>query len=116
MSSMKAVQLVAHGRPGKFEVVQLPDPQPGPDEVLVQVKATGLNHLDLWTEEGGLPVPIQLPRILGCETAGQIIALGADVDDWRVGQRVALQSNLFCGTCEFCLKGEESICLHGKIL
>lgn len=113
---MKAVQLVAHGQPGRFQSVELPDPQPAPDEVLLQVKATGLNHLDLWSEQGGLPVPLQLPRTLGCEVSGQIIGLGADVDDWRIGERVAVQSNLFCGSCEFCLKGEESICLNGKLL
>jgi NADPH:quinone reductase-like Zn-dependent oxidoreductase len=113
---MKAVQLIAHGSPGKFELRDVADPKPTPDQVLVQIKACGLNRLDLWAEEGGLPLPIQLPRTLGCEIAGQIIALGADIDDWRIGERVAIQSNLFCGFCEYCLKGEESICLNGKLL
>jgi NADPH:quinone reductase-like Zn-dependent oxidoreductase len=113
---MKAIRLVAHGVPGRFELVDLPVPEPGPEEVLVQVAACGLNRLDLWLEEGGLPIPVPLPRIPGCEIAGHIQALGADVDEWQLGDRVAIQSNLFCGHCEFCLRGEESLCLEASIL
>ena len=72
---MKAVQLVAHGTPGKFELRELPEPQPAPGEVVVQVQACGLNHLDLWLEAGALPMPAQLPRTPGCEIAGRILAL-----------------------------------------
>jgi 2-desacetyl-2-hydroxyethyl bacteriochlorophyllide A dehydrogenase len=113
---MKAVQLVAHGKPGTFRVADVAALQPGADEVVVQVKACGLNRLDLWLEEGTLPLQLQLPRIPGAEIAGVISKLGSDVDDWRVGDRVAVQSNLFCGQCEFCLRGDESICLKGLML
>src|SRR5688500_13342565 len=113
---MRAVQLTKHGIPGAFWVSDIPKPRPTPDEVLVQVKACGVNRLDLWAEEGGLPVKLQLPRTLGGEVAGVIAELGDDVDDWRIGERVAIQSNLFCGLCEYCLKGDESICLNGKLL
>jgi 2-desacetyl-2-hydroxyethyl bacteriochlorophyllide A dehydrogenase len=116
MAIVKAVQLVTHGKPGQFRLQDLPDPAPGPDEVVVQVKACGLNHLDLWLEEGALPVPVQLPRIPGCEVAGVVTALGDDVDEWRRGDRVAVQSNLFCGHCEHCEHEEESLCLHTVIL
>lgn len=112
---MRSVQLVAHGAPGKFEVREVAVPRPAPDEVLLRVKACGVNRLDLWAEEAGLPVPISLPRVLGGEAAGVIEELGADVDDWRRGDRVAVQSNLSCGVCEYCLKGEESTCLQGKL-
>ena len=113
---MKAVQLLAHGTPGQFRFGDVPDPTPAADEVVVRVRACGVNRLDLWFEQGDLPTPVALPRIGGCEAAGEILALGADVDQWRVGDRVAVQSNLFCGTCEFCLRGEDSICLNGKLL
>lgn len=116
MRRMKALQLLAHGRPGTLELRDLPDPVPAPDEVVVQVKACGVNHLDLWAEEAGLPVPLTLPRTLGCEIAGVIAALGEDVDQWQVGERVAVQSNLFCGTCEYCRNGEESICMNAVLL
>ena len=113
---MKANQLIAHGAPGKFELRDVPDPQPGPGEAVVQVHACGLNHLDLWLEEAGLPIPVKLPRTAGGEIAGTIAALGADVSGWKAGDRVAIQSNLFCGKCEFCLRGEDSMCLRGEIL
>ncbi|MBI3876343.1 MAG: zinc-binding dehydrogenase [Verrucomicrobia bacterium] len=113
---MKALQLTAHGSPGQFSLRDVPDPQPAADEVVVRVRACGLNRLDLWVEAGSLPVAIQLPRTPGSEAAGEIAALGADVDQWRVGDRVAVQSNLFCGECEFCLRGEESICLNSRLL
>jgi 2-desacetyl-2-hydroxyethyl bacteriochlorophyllide A dehydrogenase len=113
---VKAIQLVAQGVPGKFELRDLPDPQPGPGEVVVEVKACGLNHLDLWLESAGLPVQIPMPRTPGGEVSGVVCALGANVNGWSVGDRVAVQSNLFCGDCEFCRRGDESICLKGGIL
>lgn len=84
----------------------------------MRVRACGLNRLDLWLEEGALPMPIQLPRVAGGEIAGEVLALGAEVDgrSWKVGDRVAVQSNLFCGKCEFCLAGDESLCLNGQLL
>src|SRR5580658_1016396 len=113
---MKAVQLIAHGAPGQFKFSDVPDPVPAADEVVVRVRACGLNRLDLWMEEGTLPIPDQLPRVPGSEISGEVLAPGRDVSDWRVGDRVAVQSNLFCGHCEFCARGEESVCLHGKLL
>jgi len=113
---MKAVQLVQHGTPGVFEIREIADPKPGPDEVLVRVCACGLNHLDLWLEEGALPIPLKLPRTPGGEVAGIVEAVGREVPDWQPGQRVAIQSNLFCGVCEFCARGEDSLCLNGELL
>jgi NADPH:quinone reductase-like Zn-dependent oxidoreductase len=112
---VKAVQLIAHGAPGTFELRDLPEPRPGANDV-VQVEACGLNHLDLWLEEAGLPIPLQLPRTPGGEIAGTISEVGSGVKDWKRGERVAVQSNLFCGDCEFCRRGEESLCLRGEIL
>lgn len=113
---MKAVQLVAHGAPGKFELRELPHPAPAPDEVVVQVQACGLNHLDLWVEEGGLPIPVKLPRTPGGEIAGRVLTAGAAVTEWRAGDRVAVQSSLFCGQCEFCRRGEECLCLNSQLV
>jgi 2-desacetyl-2-hydroxyethyl bacteriochlorophyllide A dehydrogenase len=113
---MKAIQLLAHGIPGKLELREVPDPKPGTDEVVVQVQSCGLNHIDLWTEAGGLPVPIELPRIPGGEIAGRVWEVGSAVADWKRGDEVAIQSNIFCGKCEFCARGDESICLTGRLL
>src|SRR6185437_10570533 len=113
---MKALQLVAHGAPGKFELRDVPGPQPSPDEAVVEVQSCGLNHLDLWLEEAGLPIPVKLPRTPGGEIAGKVVALGENVFGWKIGDRVAVQSNIFCGECEFCKRGEDSMCLRGEIL
>ena len=113
---MKAVQLIAHGAPGRFELRDLPEPQPAPDEVVVQVQTCGLNHLDLWLEEAGLPMPVQLPRTPGGEVAGRILETGSNVNDWKPGDEVAVQSNLFCGECEFCQRRQESLCLRSVML
>ena len=113
---MKTLQLIAHGQPGTFKLSNLPDPQPQADEVVVQVRACGLNHLDLWLESAGLPVQVPLPRTPGGEVAGEIFSVGSEVKDWKLGDRVAVQSNLFCGECEFCKRGDESICIKGELL
>jgi 2-desacetyl-2-hydroxyethyl bacteriochlorophyllide A dehydrogenase len=113
---MKAVRLIAHGAPGQFDFSDAPDPVPAPGEVLVAVRACGLNRLDLWLEEGSLPIPVTLPRIPGSEISGQVVAAGPDVTGWQPGERVAVQSNLFCGHCEFCARGDESLCLNGQLL
>ena len=113
---MKAIQLLAHGTPGILEIRDLPDPQPGADEVIVQVQSCGLNHLDLWLEAGGLPIQVPLPRTPGGEVAGRICEVGANVSDWKPGDEVAVQSNLFCGECEFCQRGDEAICVRGELL
>jgi NADPH:quinone reductase-like Zn-dependent oxidoreductase len=117
---VKAIQLVAHGKPGKFELRDLPDPQPKAGDVVVQVQSCGLNHLDLWLEEAGLPIPAQLPRTPGGEIAGKIVEIGSagvsPASAWHIGDAVAVQSTIFCGECEFCRRGEESICLRSEIL
>jgi NADPH:quinone reductase-like Zn-dependent oxidoreductase len=116
---VKAAQLIAHGAPGKFELRDVPDPQAAPNEAVVQVEACGLNHLDLWLEEAGLPIPIQLPRTPGGEVAGRIASVNVapgQTSSWKVGDAVAVQSNLFCGECEYCQRGEQSLCLRGEIL
>jgi NADPH:quinone reductase-like Zn-dependent oxidoreductase len=113
---VKAAQLVANGSAGKFELRDVPDPQPGATDVVVQVAACGLNHLDLWLEDAGLPIQVPLPRTPGGEIAGRILAVGPSVSAWKPGDPVAIQSNIFCGECEFCRKGEESLCLKGELL
>jgi NADPH:quinone reductase-like Zn-dependent oxidoreductase len=113
---MTSCQLIAHGAPGRFELKELPDPRPGPGEAVVRVAACGLNHLDLWLEAGGLPITPRLPRTPGGEVAGTVAAVGEGVAGWAAGDRVAVQSNLFCGGCEFCARGDESLCLRGELL
>jgi len=113
---MKAFQLVEHGAPGRFELRDVPDPKPAPGDVVIDVRACGLNHLDLWLEEAGLPIKVDLPRTPGGEVAGVVSQRGQGVADWQPGDRVGVQSNLFCGQCEFCQRREDSMCLRSRLL
>src|SRR5688572_5116931 len=88
--AMRAVQLVEFGAPGKFELHEVPDPVPGEDEVVVDIRVCGLNRLDLWLEENALPIKPSLPRTTGGEVAGRLAEVGAGVRGWRAGDRVAV--------------------------
>ncbi|HKZ23570.1 MAG TPA: zinc-binding dehydrogenase [Thermoplasmata archaeon] len=114
---MKAVVVPRYGGPEVLELVtNYPDPVPGPDQVVVRVHATSLNHLDLFVREGIPALKLTLPHILGCDAAGDIAEVGSDVTDIEVGERVVVNPGISCGRCEFCLTGEDSLCVEYRIL
>ncbi|MFN0026128.1 MAG: quinone oxidoreductase family protein [Acidimicrobiales bacterium] len=84
---MRAIQMTSTGGPEVLTFQDLPDPSPGPDEVLVQLAAAGLNYIDTYQRSGLYPVP--MPYVPGLEGAGTITALGAGVSGFQLGQRVA---------------------------
>ncbi len=84
---MHAIQMTAPGGPEVLTYCDVTDPSPGPDEVLVQLAAAGLNYIDTYQRSGLYPVP--MPYIPGLEGAGTITALGQGVTGFKVGQRVA---------------------------
>ena len=85
---MRAVRIHEDGGPEVLRYEEIPDPEPGPGEVLVALRASGLNHLDVWLRKGLPSVP--KPRILGADGAGVVAALGKGVDGFEVGDRVVL--------------------------
>ncbi|HEY7874818.1 MAG TPA: alcohol dehydrogenase catalytic domain-containing protein [Actinomycetota bacterium] len=97
------------------EVVDLPDPEPGPGEVVVAVRAAALNHLDLWTVSGAIAEP-KLPHVLGADGAGEIVALGDGVTGVRRGDRVIVNPAISCGRCERCRAGEQSECTTFRMI
>ncbi|WP_332687605.1 Zn-dependent alcohol dehydrogenase [Devosia sp.] len=109
---MQAAVLRAFGAPLEIETVS--HANPGLREVLVEVAATGLCHTDLHFMQGHLPVPV--PAILGHETAGVVLAVGAGVSAFAPGDHVVGCLSAFCGCCEFCLSGRPSICEDGDHL
>jgi len=114
---LKAVVVPRYGGPEVLELVtNYPDPVPGPDQVVVRVHATSLNHLDLFVREGIPALKLTLPHILGCDAAGDIAEVGSDVTDIEVGERVVVNPGISCGRCEFCLTGEDSLCVEYRIL
>ncbi len=83
---------------------------------MVRVKACGLNRLDLWIRSGSLARKPSLPHIMGSEVAGAVEAVGAGVSGVAPGDAVVVAPYLFCGRCEFCLEGQETVCLRSDIL
>jgi len=89
---VKAVRIHEDGGPEVLRIDQVPDPEPGPGEVLVRLRAASLNHLDVWVRRGLPSVP--KPRILGADGAGVVEALGEGVDGLTSGERVVLNPGL----------------------
>lgn len=93
----------------KWELREVPRPEPGPNQVLIQMRASGICYTDVHQTKNELPGPF--PRILGHEPVGEIIALGTGVTTRKVGDRVGVpwvQST--CGRCEWCLRGKNLFC------
>jgi NADPH:quinone reductase len=86
---MKAVVMTRPGGPEVMEYVTRPDPQPAPDEVLIEVKVAGVNFLDLGVRQGMLWQDSTGPQVMGVEGAGRVLATGAGVTDFAAGDNVA---------------------------
>lgn len=99
----------------KLDLVDLPVPQPGPDEVLIRVAACGICGSDVHGYDGstGRRIP---PLVMGHEAAGVIAAVGSAVHDYRVGERVTFDSTISCGACVFCRSGATNLCEDRQVL
>jgi alcohol dehydrogenase len=104
---MKAAIFEEFGQP--IAIRQLPDPEPPPDGVVIQVAATGLCRSD-WHGWMGHDGDVQPPHVPGHEFAGRIVALGSEVRNWQLGQRVTAPFALGCGHCPQCIAGNQQIC------
>lgn len=113
---MRAAYFAQHGGPEVLEVGELPDPEPGPGQVLLRVRAAALNHLDLWTRRGLPGLELEMPHVGGSDIAGTVEVPGEGVEGWQPGQRVVVNPSLWCGRCEACARGEESLCRRYRIL
>ncbi len=112
---MKAALFHEFGGPAVLRLEEVSAPVLQAGEVLVRVHAAALNHLDLWVRRG-LPIETTMPHIGGSDVAGVVEAKGAGVRGVKGGARVIVNPSLSCGECEWCRAGEESLCLHYKIL
>jgi NADPH:quinone reductase-like Zn-dependent oxidoreductase len=113
---MKALAFHEFGGPDKLKYEDVPDPKIKPGEVLIRVRACALNHLDLFVREGIPALKTPLPFWTGCDIAGEVAEVGAEVQNVKAGTRVAVNPNLTCGRCEFCAQGEDSLCVRYGIL
>jgi L-iditol 2-dehydrogenase len=98
-----------------LEITDLPTPTPGPDEVLIRVAACGICGSDVHGYDGstGRRIP---PLVMGHEAAGTVVSLGSGVTGLFEGDRITLDSTVFCGTCQYCLRGEINLCDRRKVL
>ncbi|KGH45616.1 hypothetical protein IN07_16040 [Modestobacter caceresii] len=105
---MLAARFHAPDRPLALDDV--PVPEPAPDEVRVRVRAAGVCGTELHFTDG-LYAPSRTPMTLGHEAAGTVDAVGSAVTGWAEGDRVAVYYYLFCGSCRWCLRGRQNLCL-----
>lgn len=111
---MKAIFFDKHGGPEVLRYGDVDDPVARPGEVLLGVKASSLNHLDIFVRRG---IPgIRLPHIPGSDASGVVVAVGDGVTSVRPGDRVLVNPSFSCGRCEFCVRGDVSMCRSFKIL
>jgi len=111
---MNAVFFREHGGNEVLQYGDWPEPEPGGGEVRVAIRAAALNRLDLFVRDGIPDVP--LPQVPGGDGSGVVDAVGTGVDTVRPGDRVLIQPGVYCGTCEFCRGGEQSLCVRYRIL
>ncbi len=113
---MKAVLFHTHGGVNVLEYSDFPTPEPGEGQVLVKLEAAALNRVDIWTREGWPGIKLQYPHILGADGAGTVAGVGACVTDWKIGDRVVINSNLGCGYCPACIAGQDNRCRDWHLL
>jgi propanol-preferring alcohol dehydrogenase len=106
-ATMRAFVVARYGSP--LEPADRPMPRPGPGEVLVRVRASGLCSTDLHLCSGRMPLG-DLPRIVGHETAGEVVEVGDATAAWAVGDRVVVAIDVVCGRCRHCLEGKTQRC------
>lgn len=103
---MRALQLVA---PGQHRVVDLPDPSPGPDDIVVDVKASGICGTDLRIVAGDYG-HTSFPLVIGHEFGGTVRAVGENVTAFAPGDLVGADPNVYCGRCEWCRRRAVNLC------
>ncbi len=115
---MKAVYITGHGEVDVLTYGDLPEPETGPNDVKIRVRACALNRLDLYTRAGarGTRIRFKGPHILGGDVAGDVAEVGAEVTELEVGDRVVVNPRMTCGQCRACVAGHEEACRHARML
>ena len=113
---MKCVRIHRHGGFENLSLEDIDPPRIGADEVLVNVKATSINHLDLWVRQGIPGVKFPLPIIPGVDAAGVVAERGEAVHHVAVGDRVVVAQGISCGHCRHCLNGNDNLCRDYKLI
>ena len=109
---MKALELISSST---FELVEKATPVPGPDDLLIAVKACGICGSDIHGMDGssGRRIP---PLVMGHEAAGVIEGCGSNAIGWTEGDRVTFDSTIYCGKCDYCRAGRVNLCADREVL
>jgi len=95
----------------QLELTDLPPPPPpAPGEVQIRVRAVGLNHIDVWGYRGMAFAKRKYPLVVGAEAAGEVVATGADITNFKAGDPVVMYGALTCGVCKYCKEGRDNLC------
>ncbi len=112
---MKAVVFHEHGDASVLKYEDVPVPEIGPNDVLIEVKAIGVNRNDLWSREGLPGMKFDLPHIPGSDAAGIVTRVGDAVTSPKVGDEVMVHTSISCRSCAQCTSGHEYFCREFKI-
>ncbi|MBI4547100.1 MAG: zinc-binding dehydrogenase [Ignavibacteriae bacterium] len=113
---MKAIRFHEFGDVNVLRYEDAPSPSIGSNDVLIQLKAVALNHLDIWVRSGARERNIPLPHIPGSDGAGVITEVGSAIDWLKAGDRVLISPGLSCGHCNMCLGGSDNLCREYRVL
>ncbi|NJN79954.1 MAG: zinc-binding dehydrogenase [Anaerolineales bacterium] len=113
---MKVVLFHQHGGPEVLQYTDFPTSQPKTGEVLIRVRAAALNRMDVFVRNGWAGLKLEMPHINGADGAGEIEALGDNVKEFQIGDRVAINANLGCNECEFCKSERDNLCRNWHLL
>ena len=97
-----------------LKIKEIPEPKPKSKEIVFKVKAAGLNYDDIWGMRGR-PIQIPMPHISGTDAAGEVVAVGSEVQSIQVGDRVVSHGNISCRVCRACTEGREYDCRDRKV-
>jgi len=107
---VKAVRFHEYGAASVLRYEDAPEPEVGPEDVLIRVRSVGLNHVDIDMRNGSSRLPLTLPHTLGFEVGGEVAAVGDRVTSFREGDRVTPLYQVACRTCEPCIAGRQQFC------
>ncbi|MCX7741123.1 MAG: zinc-binding dehydrogenase, partial [Meiothermus sp.] len=113
---MRAVWMEGRGGLEVLRYGEIEEPEVGPGEVRVRVRAVALNHLDLWVRKGVAAPNLALPHILGSDIAGVVETVGPGAQGVVPGEEVVVNPGVSCGRCERCLSGQDNLCPDYQIL
>ncbi len=113
---MNALYFQEHGSIEQLRYGDIEDPRCRANEAIIRVRACALNHLDIWVLRGWPGLKLQMPHVGGADIAGEIAALGSNVERWKVGDRVVIEPGFVSGEDEWTRRGEDSVSPHYHVI